>query len=481
MARRYVHRRAALRLVGEAGTLLTVSLLAACASSATTTAPAGTPARGTATSAGGSSTQATSPTASAGQAGTGVAAATSATPAATELSFMRPSAGPDEDKAYLAMLSGWAQLYPKTKATFISVAYADYETKLLTEIAGGVVCDVVGLLPGDLAVFASKKAIIPLDPYVAKSPALDKGDFFPAHWADGQYQGKQLGIPPDGCALAVAYNVDLFTASSVPEPTPAWTWDDCLKTAQALTKRSGGRTTQFGCAFSGGGGSLLSFLFANDANVIDVATNKATIDRPNAVQTLTYLGDLNNKYHVNPKPAEQSELGANIFLSGRVGMVIANRGQLGTTDRAATFKIAVVPVPKAPATGHSGAQVTPLQLTIETPNRHPDDAWALLEYLASAKSQLDRFTQYGGCPSRRSVATDPRFANSVAPSWVGPQINQVYDQVASAQGTSFVPHHPNWAQISDALAKQLGYLWDGERTADEVAKDAAAQITPLLG
>ena len=143
--------------------------------------------------------------------------AASATTKATvgELTFMRPSSGPDEDKAYQAMLSGWTQHHPETKATFVSVPYADYETKLLTEIAGGVVRDVIGIQGYDVAVFATKKAIITLDPYVKASTDLNVDDFFPAHWHDGQFEGKQFTIPPDGSPLFIAYNTELFPKAGV--------------------------------------------------------------------------------------------------------------------------------------------------------------------------------------------------------------------------------------------------------------------------
>ncbi len=482
-------RRSILRLSCGAAAALAASLLAACgqagnrtaigstSTAASTATPAATGASSTMTS---SIVATIAATTAASTTSNAPSAAASSTPAVKELEFMRPSGGPAEDKAYIAMLSGWGDAHPGIKATFVSAPGADYETKVLAEIASGVVHDVVGLQPGTLTVFARKGAILPLDGYVARSADLNKSDFFPAHWADGQDQGKQFSIPPDGSPLVVAYNVDLFQGSSVPLPTAAWTWDDCLKTAQQLTKSSGGNPTQFGCTFSGGGGNLLSFLFANDANVIDTATNTPTIASPDAVQVLNYLGDLNNKYHVNPLPTEMAGLGSNSFLSGKVAMMISNRGGLGTVYPNAPFKIGVVPLPKAPASGHSGSQITPLQLVIETPNKHPDDAWLLLEYLASARSQLNRFTQFGGYPSRRSVANDPKFLASVEPSWVGTAVNQVYAQVAGANGTGFIPHHPNWSQINDALNKQLALLWAGKQPADTVAKSAQDLITPLL-
>jgi multiple sugar transport system substrate-binding protein len=470
-------RRSVLRLSCGAAVALAGSLLAACgqASNATPTSAGASSAIMTASGAATATTATLTSTTNAAP-----SAAAGSTPAVKELEFMRPSGGPAEDKAYVAMLSGWGDAHPGVKATFVSAPGADYETKVLTEIASGVVHDVVGLQPGTLTVFARKGAILALDDYIGRSADLDKGDFFPAHWADGQDQGKQFSIPPDGSPLVVAYNVDLFKSNSVPLPTAAWTWDDCLKTAQQLTKSSGGSTTQFGCTFTGGGGNLLSFLFANDANVIDTAANTSTIASPNAVQVLNYLGDLNNKYHVNPLPSEMAGLGSNSFLSGKVAMMIANRGGLGTVYPNAPFKIGVAPLPKAPAGGHSGSQITPLQLVIETPNKHPDDAWLLLDYLASARSQLNRFTQFGGYPSRRSVANDPKFLASVEPSWVGTEVNQVYAQVAGAQGTGFIPHHPNWSQVNDALNKQLALLWAGKQPADTVAKSAQDLITPLL-
>ena len=294
-----VTRRGVVRRLGVSGLgVLNASLLAACAQSSVSTSGGGASSTASRAASSASATtnssaataasrtvQAGTQTASGSRTTSAPAAATTATLAVKTLDFMRPSGGPAEDKAYIAMVSGWAHAHPGTKASFVSVPHANYETKLLTEIAGGVVRDVVGLLPGAMTVFAAKKAVIPLDAYVARSPQLQKDDFFPAHWADGQFQGKQWGIPPDGSPLVVAYNVGLFQADSVAEPTAAWTWNDCLATAQKLTKRSGNRTTQFGCSFSGAG-NLLCWLFANNANVLDVATNTTTIDSANAVLIL---------------------------------------------------------------------------------------------------------------------------------------------------------------------------------------------------
>lgn len=404
------------------------------------------------------------------------AATVTSSPSASQLTFVRPSSGPAEDKAYQAMLSGWEKRHPEVKAVFSGVSYADYTQKFLTEIAGGVVRDVIGLTPGTMPVFAAKSAIIPLDAYVTGSRDLNKDDFFTAHWANGQYAGKQYSIPPDGSPLVIAYNVDLFTREGIKSPDSQWTWQDCLDTCQKLTKCNGNRVTQFGGSLT----ELFPWLFANDANVLRADTNKPTIDQPNAIAVLRFLGDLITTYHLNPTPQEQSELGTNLFLTGKVGMVIANRGTLGTAYRKAFFKIDVVPIPLSPATGHSGSQVTPLQMAIETPNPHKDLAWTLLEYLASAESQLTRFTQYGGYPSRRSVATDPKFLASVAPSWIGSEVNLKFAHVASATGTSFIPNHPRWAEINDVLNKHLSDLWAGKRPAEIVAKETAQEIGRVM-
>ena len=223
-------RRSILRLSCGAAAALAASLLAACgqagnrtaigstSTAASTATPAATGASSTMTS---SIVATIAATTAASTTSNAPSAAASSTPAVKELEFMRPSGGPAEDKAYIAMLSGWGDAHPGIKATFVSAPGADYETKVLAEIASGVVHDVVGLQPGTLTVFARKGAILPLDGYVARSADLNKSDFFPAHWADGQDQGKQFSIPPDGSPLVVAYNVDLFQGSSVPLPTAA--------------------------------------------------------------------------------------------------------------------------------------------------------------------------------------------------------------------------------------------------------------------
>gem|GEM_PF-3583602 len=463
-----LNRRAFLKASGTASVLLTTSLLAAC----------GRPPLGASSSATPSGT--TGSTSAAVPAQTSTAASHAASAAVSsgvkELTFLRPSSGPEEDKAYLAMLSGWAKEHPGMPATLETLPNADYNAKVFAEIASGEAHDVTLVLPGDLGSFAVQHALRPLTLYVDKSTSLDKQDFFPAHWLDGQYLATQFGLPPAGSPVVVAYNLDQFQANAVQPPAAAWTWNDCLTVCQRLTKRAGGETTVFGASLS----NLFSWLFANDANVLDMASNKETIDSPNAVAALQFLGDLINKYHVSPSPAEAKALGGNPFLAGKLAMTTVNRGALGTGDATAHFKIGVVPLPVSPTTGHSGSQVTAGQMTIEISNKRPDDAWTLLQFLASGPSQLARVTQYGGFPSRRSVATDPKFLASVEPSWVGPEVNRVFTAVAAAKGTSFIPNHPRWTEINTALNAELALLWSGQRPASVVAREAASRIGALL-
>ncbi|HEY8744042.1 MAG TPA: hypothetical protein VIU62_13130, partial [Chloroflexota bacterium] len=148
MGVQYLSRRTCLRAACGAVTVLGASMLVACGQTAgnsastsavLTTSQTASSARLTssATSSAASATVAGTARGTATTTTSTPAAATTVTAAATTLEFMRPSGSPAEDQAYIAMLSGWSAAYPGTKATFVSAPNANYQAKLLTEIAGG--------------------------------------------------------------------------------------------------------------------------------------------------------------------------------------------------------------------------------------------------------------------------------------------------------------------------------------------------------
>ena len=81
---------------------------------------------------------------------------------------------------------------------------------------------------------------LPLDDFLAGQYPLDLSVYLPGMVDPGKFEGKQYLLPKDFSPLGVYYNKKIFDKAGVAYPQDGWTWDDLLKTAQALTKDANG-------------------------------------------------------------------------------------------------------------------------------------------------------------------------------------------------------------------------------------------------
>lgn len=212
-----------------------------------------------------------------------------------------------------------------------AVAGRDYYTRLLTQIAAKRAPDIMQI--GDDAVpsFVEKGAFLPLDECLAKQ-GFSTDVYLPGLVEPGQVGGKQYLLPKDYSTLAVYYNRAVFDAAGVPYPQDGWTWDDLLKTAQALTRDTDGDgqtdvwgiqlpaiwTTGFEYWVAAAGGSLIS---------PDGKSYVGYMDSPAAIRAAQFYADLYNKHRVAPPPADLSAFGGgnSEFDTGKAGMRLFGR------------------------------------------------------------------------------------------------------------------------------------------------------------
>ena len=213
-----------------------------------------------------------------------------------------------------------------------AVAGNDYYARLLTQVAAGAAPDIMQI--GDDAVpqFVDASAIVPLDSYLTGKDPLDLGIYLPNLVEPGKYKGKQYMLPKDFSPLAVYYNKKIFDQYKVPYPKDGWTWDDMLKTAQALTidenkdgtpevwgiQLTANWTTGFEYWVSAAGGRLISE---------DGTKFVGYMDSPEVQSAVQFFADLYNKHKVAPPPADFSQwAGGNPeFENGKAAMRLFGR------------------------------------------------------------------------------------------------------------------------------------------------------------
>lgn len=383
---------------------------------------------------------------------------------------------PEEIEIITQSMRGWQTEHPDIKIVFEHTPYTGYDSKILTRIAGGAAPDIIATEVDYFVTFASKNVLEDLTPYFQKETAFAKTDFFPSIFNRFTREGKILAVPRDVAPFAcVFYNKNLFDAAGIAYPTDAWTWDDLLRDARALTKKDGaGRTTQYGFY----GWAWQNFVYGNGGALVDDVNHptQTRIDDPLATQGIQFYADLVNLYQVMPTPVALSNLGMGVdlmFASGRLAMFLSGIWETPGL-RNYNFNWDVVMFPKNSqglrAFGSGGSGYAMLKSSGKK-----DAAWEVIKALTGAAGQEELAKRGLAQPSRVAVSAGSAWAESdLAPS-NKKMLNEAVEHIV------FSPFHPKWREINDKfIAPGLDLVFSGQRTAQEAMKEVAPKINAML-
>ncbi|WP_083516860.1 ABC transporter substrate-binding protein [Alicyclobacillus shizuokensis] len=142
---------------------------------------------------------------------------------------------PVRNKVYNGVISQFEKKYPNIDVKAEPTSWADYWTKLSTQIAGGNAPDVIGMHQFYVSDYAERGALLNLEPYV-KSGVINLKDFPQAVTDSGKVNGSLDMIAQGVTMSGQIYNETLFKQLGVQPPTMNWTWDDFINEATAVKK-----------------------------------------------------------------------------------------------------------------------------------------------------------------------------------------------------------------------------------------------------
>jgi multiple sugar transport system substrate-binding protein len=148
---------------------------------------------------------------------------------------------PERDKRTFAVIDIFNGKHPDIQVSGETLGFADYFTKLTTEIAGGNMPDVIQQGYGVLFQYIDDGSILPLDDYVGKTLDISKIDksAIDAGTVNGKFYALSIGA---NSHMAV-YNTALYTKAGI---TPGkdfdpygWTYDDVKRIGKAIKDATG--------------------------------------------------------------------------------------------------------------------------------------------------------------------------------------------------------------------------------------------------
>ncbi len=383
---------------------------------------------------------------------------------------------PEEIDIITHSISDWQKVHPGIKIVFEHTPYTGYDSKILTRIAGGAAPDVIATEVDYFVTFASKNVLEDLTPYTQADTEFSRVDFFPTILDRFTVNDQLLAIPRDVAPFAcIFYNKKLFDEANLAYPTDDWTWDDLLRMARALTKKDeSGRITQYGFY----GWAWQNFIYGNGGGMVDDVKHptRTLLNDPKTVQGLQFYADLINLYQVMPTPVALANLGMGIdlmFASGRLGMFLSGIWETPGL-RQYQFEWDVVMFPKN-SQGLRGFGSGGSGYAILKSSKHKKEAWEVIKALTGPIGQEQLAKRGLAQPSRIAVAESENWAKDPTPPANKKMLNEAVNHIV------FSPFHPRWREIEEKYVRpQLDLVFNGKKTAAEVAEEVAPQINSIL-
>jgi multiple sugar transport system substrate-binding protein len=414
--------------------LATLSVVAACGSSAKTTS---------------SATVAASPTTQAG----GATTAAAATGAKGDVAMWAYASSEAEDAALKTLVDKYNGA-GRAKVTL--TIQAKYDEALQASLAGGQPPDVFYVNQDNFPGYVNKKILAPVG-----DKMVNPGDFYKGLADTFTADGKLYCPPKDFSTLTLQYNVKAFTEAGIKPPT---TWAELATAAEKLTKPNrpglvvGAEFFRWGAFFQQAGGWLT-----------DDKVTKMTMDTPEVKEAMTYLGDLSKKGFMQTASQVGAGWPGEALGKESAAMVIEGNWIIGFMAKTfPTVEYKSVELPAGPK-GKGSLSYT-VCYGVAAASKNVAGATDFVSWMTAPDQMLSFTKDFPVMPSRTSVTAEWLKSHPEAKAYV--------DSAAYARKPVF---KDGFKAVLDTLNENIQGVAAGKKTVDEAVKATSTAGKDVLG
>ncbi|SDT36260.1 ABC transporter substrate-binding protein [Actinoplanes derwentensis] len=319
-------------------------------------------------------------------------------------------------EAYEESFAAFAKQHGDIDVVVQLVPWADYWTKLPTDIAAGTAADIFWTNTSNYGLYADSGHLLPITDGQQSGWTRSVVDLYTRG-------GKLWGVPQLWDSIALFYNEELVTKAGVDPATLVWnpsgTGDTFLPAARRLTVDKAGKSADQP-DFNPTAIARYGFNAALDSQAVGgnfVGSNGGTwqngdtfdyADQPKTVAAIQYVVDLINKHHVAPSAADTNTNGdktLQLFTQGRLALFQSGPYNLKNVQEGAKFAWGLAPLLTGPAGRVSVVHGVAAVASAKTPHR--DATEKVLSWIGSADGT--RPIAAGGFAFPGVVAAEPDF------------------------------------------------------------------------
>jgi multiple sugar transport system substrate-binding protein len=366
---------------------------------------------------------------------------------------------------------------PSIKVQPVAVAFNNYNTKLLTMIAGGQAPDVMRVNDYDFADFLNAKALKDITRLI-KADKIDISKYYRAGLEDCMHNNRYYGLPWGTAPIYVFVNVKLFKKAGIPIPSPDWKYAEFIKIARQLTKGSGAER-QYGFGFTAATiEHLFPLLWTGGGDIFDKTRKKFTLNQPAAYQKIQEVADL-IKEGVFADPAQFSspEVVDRWMANNKLAMRINSAAGIISMQKVEGLEFESLPFPGTPKCPRVTTYKSNI-IAISASTKKEKAAWKFLKFLRAPGERGEiLYMQAKRIPP---TVDDPKLWEIFADPTKSPKRVAEVTQLIAKSYAHLLPLRSGWMEITGELLPQLQRIYAGQISAERGMKEIAPKIQAIM-
>lgn len=367
------------------------------------------------------------------------------------------------------MLPDFERTHPGIKVQLQQLPVTAAHEKLLTAFAGDALPDVSPLGNTWISEFATLGALEPLDPWIARTPVIDRSDYFPGGWDTGVIDGKTLAVPWYVETRLPFYRKDIVAAAGVTSMPRDWAqWREAMR----KVKRHVGPDRYAILLPLNEYEPLLNLAVQQPEPLLRDDGRHGNFRSESFKRTLRFYKETFDE-ELAPRVDNTrisnvwQELGRGYFSYYVNGpWNIAEFRKRLPAEVAGTWSTMPLPGPNGPGASVAGGT----SFVLFKSSKNKEAAWQLIAWLSEPAQQIRLHAITGNPPPRRAPWAAPALAND-------PYIQAFREQLERAVSA---PKVPEWERIAQEM-RFVGELVANDRlTVDQAAAEMDRRADRIL-
>ncbi len=350
--------------------------------------------------------------------------------------------------------------------------WGEYANKFLNQVAAGDGADVIEVAIEGFETIAARGILADLGPLMDSNAELQtlSADIAPGllNAMRSPTSGELNFLPLEWNNSVVYYNMDHFDAAGLDYPQNGWTWDEFLETAQALTKRDGDTTSQYGYRIPGHNFLLSAWFLTNGTEKLTPDWTESNVTDPAFGESLAFLHALIHEHGVSP--TYEDGHGRDQFIAGQASMFSCGHWCLPPMrDQGMRVGVVMPPVPNAGDPLATVAGIGGIGVLKDSPNR--DLALTWVQLFAGGDFQKTIAEDFGAIPASRTWANSAEYL-------AYPENAEVF--YLSADHVTPVVSPANFAQVSDIFMRNMSAYMTGSANLEDTISEMDSELTRAM-